>query len=60
MQTKQYSTRTISQQLLDDIRTSLQNLEYGSLEIYVVEGEVTQISKRQIKKTNTINSQKKR
>ncbi len=59
MQTKEYSTKTISKQLLDDIGTSLQNLEYGSLEIYVVEGEVTQISKRQIKKTNAINSQKK-
>ncbi len=59
MQTKQYSIKTISKELLNDIGASLQNLEYGSLEIYVVEGQVTQISKRQITKTKTIDRQKK-
>jgi len=47
-----YSTKSISQKLLDEIGKELQNLEYGSVELYVQEGEVTQITRRQIKKTN--------
>lgn len=47
-----YSTKAISEQLIKEITKSLQDLDYGSLEIYVVNHEVTQITKRHIKKTN--------
>ena len=50
-----YSTKFISKELLDEILNSLKDLDYGSLEIYVVNNEVTQITKRQIKKTNKQN-----
>ncbi len=48
-----YSTTHISQQLVDEICGALKNLDYGSVELYVVNGNVTQITKRQIKKTNS-------
>ena len=47
-----YSTKNISQKLMDEIKNGLQDLDYGSLEIYVVDNQVTQITKRRIKKTN--------
>ena len=47
-----YSTNNISPNLLKEIESSLNGLDYGSVEIYVVNGEVTQITKRHIKKTN--------
>jgi len=47
-----YSTKKISDKLLQEISEALLNLDYGSVEIYVVGGEVTQITKRHIKKTN--------
>lgn len=47
-----YSTTPVSDQLLQEIKKNLDNLDYGSLEIYVVGREVTQITKRQIQKTN--------
>lgn len=50
--TKDYSTKTITGKLLSEIEAALKNLDYGSVELYVVNGEVTQITKRQIKKTN--------
>ena len=50
-----YSTKLISKRLIEEIISSLKNLDYGSLEIYVVNNQVTQITKRQIKKTNNIN-----
>ena len=49
---KVYSTKQITDKLLSDVKSALQNLEYGSVELYVVNSEVTQISTRQIKKTN--------
>ncbi|HUW22093.1 MAG TPA: DUF2292 domain-containing protein [Candidatus Bathyarchaeia archaeon] len=52
MATPLYSTKSISHHLLEEIIDSLKNLDYGSLEIYVVDHQVTQITKRQIKKTN--------
>ena len=51
-----YSTKNISSQLLKEIKEALTNLDYGSVEIYVVKNEVTQITKRHIKKTNNKNS----
>ena len=47
-----YSTQKISDKLLREISEALLNLDYGSVEIYVTNGEVTQITKRHIKKTN--------
>ena len=47
-----YSTKSVSKQLIQEIIKSLKGLDFGSLEIYVVNREVTQITKRQIKKTN--------
>ena len=47
----QYSTETISKDLFEEIREALSGLSYGSVEIFVTEGEVTQITRRQIKKT---------
>ena len=47
-----YSTKRISDQLFHEIKEALLNLDYGSVEIFVTGSEVTQITKRQIKKTN--------
>lgn len=47
-----YSTTKISDKLFQEIKDALQGLDYGSVEIYVTGGEVTQITKRLIKKTN--------
>lgn len=54
-----YSTRVITPRLLADIRDVLEGLQYGSIELYVTDGEVTQITKRQIKKTKNDILQKK-
>lgn len=48
----EYSTETISDQLFYEIKEALLGLDYGSVEIFVTDKEVTQITKRQIKKTN--------
>lgn len=47
-----YSTKRISDKLLQEVKESLLNLDYGSVEIYVTNGEVDQITRRYIKKTN--------
>ncbi len=46
-----YSTKKISQSLLDEIKEALKSVDYGSIEIYVQNGNVTQISVRNIRKT---------
>ena len=51
MRRSSYSTKNISKSLLDEICRDLKDLDYGSLEIYVTNHKVTQITKRQIKKT---------
>lgn len=49
-----YSTHTISQNLLEEISQALQHVSpYGSVEIYVQDNTVTQITIRNIKKTTT-------
>lgn len=51
----QYSTNTISQTLLNEIVNALQNVSpYGSVEIYVQDSVVTQITVRNIKKTTQV------
>ncbi|MBN1263495.1 MAG: DUF2292 domain-containing protein [Candidatus Pacebacteria bacterium] len=46
-----YSTQSVSKELLAEIKKTLEGLDFGSLEVYVVNNQVTQITKRQIKKT---------
>jgi hypothetical protein len=48
-----YSTSRISPKLINEISSALKNVDaYGSVEIYVQNAEVTQITTRTIKKTN--------
>jgi hypothetical protein len=44
----------INQSIIDEIKQILGNLSYGSVEVIVQDGEVTQISTRIIKKTKTV------
>ena len=47
-----YSTIKISEELLEEISVALQNIRgWGSVEIYVQNSEVVQITERNIKKT---------
>ena len=53
-----FSTKRISQELLKEIKVALKSVKmYGSVEIYVQRGVVTQITVRNIKKTNHINGE---
>lgn len=54
--TREYSTSKISETLLIEIKKALKSVKsYGSIEIYVQEGNVTQITVRNIRKTgNTL------
>lgn len=50
-----YSTKRISPKLVLEIKNSLKSIKsYGSVEIYVQKSNVTQITVRNIKKTNSI------
>lgn len=46
-----YSTKRLSQALVREIGESLRGLDFGSIEIYVTDSRVTQITKRTIRKT---------
>jgi len=47
-----YSTRKISENLLEEIKEALKNIRgWGSVEIYVQDWRVVQITERNIKKT---------
>lgn len=51
----EYSTKKVSGTLLREVKNALQSVNsYGSVEIYVQNGIVTQITVRNIKKTNKI------
>lgn len=53
--TTDYSTQNISESLVVEIKSALQSVKsFGSIEIYVQNGVVTQITVRNIKKTNSI------
>ncbi len=55
-----YSTKRVSPTLLDEIKTALKSIQsFGSVEIYVQDNTVTQISVRTIKKTNGHSGPKK-
>lgn len=54
-----YSTSSISETLVDEIRQALKHVSpYGSVEIYVQDSVVTQITVRNIKKTTHTAKQK--
>lgn len=54
-----YSTRKISKTLIVEIRQALKSVKsYGSVEIYIQEGVVTQITIRNIRKTNNAAKEK--
>jgi hypothetical protein len=49
-----YSTVRISPKLLEEIKAALKSIKsYGSVELYVQKNTVTQITVRNIKKTNS-------
>lgn len=47
-----YSSQSIPTNLIDEIKDALQTVSYGSIEIYVQNKTVTQITVRNIKKTS--------
>lgn len=48
-----YSTRRITKNLLDEVKTALKNVRgWGSIEVYVQDHKVTQITERKISKTS--------
>lgn len=56
-----YSTLKISQELIEEIIEAIHDINYGSIEIYVQDNLVTQITVRKIKKTNvTLNGKSKK
>lgn len=59
IQKSDYSTKNISSKLVTEICEALQDLDYGSVELHVVNGEVTQITRRNIKKTNGLTNGQK-
>ena len=47
-----YSTKKVSRRLLEEIKKALKSIEsFGSVEVYVQDNIVTQITVRNIKKT---------
>ena len=49
-----YSIKKISKDLMNEITTALQSVnDYGSIEIFVQDGVVTQVTVRNIRKTNS-------
>lgn len=50
-----YSTKNISEGLMTEVKSALQSVKaYGSVEIYIQNGIVTQITVRNIKKTSKV------
>ncbi len=48
----EFSTKRISQNLIDEIKAALQNVQYGSVEIFIQDSKITQVTTRTIKKTS--------
>lgn len=50
-----YSTKRISKKLITDIAQAIKSVDaFGSVELYIQDSNVTQITVRNIKKTNGI------
>lgn len=47
---KSYSTKNVDHNLLEEIKNALTNIRWGSLEIFVQDSLVVQITERNIKK----------
>ncbi len=47
---KAYSTNTANTELLDEIKKALSTIKWGSIEIFVQDSMVVQITERSIKK----------
>lgn len=55
-----YSTSHVSQELIYEIKQALKSVKsFGSVELYVQNGNVTQITVRKIKKTSNFSLQDK-
>jgi len=51
-----YSTKHISTKLVDELKIALKSIDsFGSVEVYVQDSTVTQITVRNIKKTSRLN-----
>lgn len=51
----EYSTKKISRTLLTELKKAIKSVKsYGSVEVYVQDNTVTQITIRNIKKTNNV------
>ena len=57
MRVYEYSTKSISSELLETIANSIRGKSYGSVEIYIQDSQVTQITERVITKVNNSRSQ---
>ena len=54
---RDYSTKKVNQELIDEIVEALKNIRgWGSVEIFVQDFKVVQITERNIKKTNPVQS----
>ncbi len=50
-----YSNKNISESLMTEVKSALQSVKsFGSVEIYIQKGTVTQITVRNIKKTTKV------
>lgn len=52
----EYSTKEISKDLVLEIVSALKGIRWGSLEIYIQNSQVVQITERKIKKVNGVSS----
>ncbi len=55
----EFSTNPVNERLLAEIKKTLENKEYGSVEIYIEASKVVQITERIIRKTNQKNPKNK-
>ncbi|MEK7550732.1 MAG: DUF2292 domain-containing protein [Patescibacteria group bacterium] len=52
-----YSTQSVSPLLLEELKRAVESVpDYGSVEVYIQKGRVTQISTRHIRKTEVVGS----
>lgn len=56
---KTYSTREDDNSLLDQIKKALENIKWGSIEIFIQDSMVVQITERNIKKFQEAQKNKK-
>jgi len=47
-----HSTKKVNRNLINEIKQALKNVRWGSVEIYIQDKKVVQITERHIRKTN--------